>query len=207
LEKGRTGFGTPVSDSGRINAPITIVGSNPTLTTNKNIKIMKKTLIALALILAINSIYSQNDRVTIDDCTNKTEIYGPSGVVCSNIDRTKWFTLKPNYQIDGNRLSCHGLIVIKSNIGGPSKKCQLLFSFKDGGRLKIKSTDESKSGNIFYFKLSELEFIILKSKKINYVRYINGIDNVSFQYKMGPDEINYYVNLFTNYNIRKINCE
>jgi len=183
------------------------VGSNPTSATNKNIKIMKKALIALALILAINSIYSQDNKVIIENCTNKSQLYGPSGVICSNIDRTKWFTLKPNYLLDGDRLSCHGLIVIKSNIGGPSKKCQLVFSFSDGSKLRLKPEEESKTGNIFYFKLTELEFIILKSKKINHARYINGIDNISFQYKMGEEEKNYYVNLFTNYHIQKMYCE
>ena len=37
LEKGRTRFGNPVSHSGRINALITIAGSNPVLTTNKKV--------------------------------------------------------------------------------------------------------------------------------------------------------------------------
>ena len=63
-------------------------------------------------------------------------------------------------------------------------------------------------GNTVYFKLTDLEFSILKLKEIETVRYINGNDFSSLQYTMvGDEERNYYTNLFNNYYIREVYCD
>ena len=164
---------------------------------------MKNTLMALGLMLSMNSAISQNNKVVTEKPINSTEITKHTGVICSNESRTKWFTLTPNYRIDGNKLFCDGFIVIKSSIGTLNKEAVLAITFKDGSRIKLKSNDLLKDNNILYFPLSELNFIILKSKEIKWVRYINKKDNVSFQYAMKPNEENYYVNLFNNYSIQR----
>ena len=168
---------------------------------------MKKVLLSISLLLALNTSYSQNKKVVVDRCINKSEITGPTGVICSNITKTKWFTLTPSYRLDGSRLSCAGLMVIRMNIGDFSKEDQLFFSFKDGTKLRLESTGELSSDKTIYFTLTDLEFTILKTKEIDSVRYINGNDFASFQYKMSGDESTYYVNLFTNYYIRDVYCD
>lgn len=100
---------------------------------------MKKIFITLSLLIALHSSYSQSRKVVIDKCINKSEIYGPTGLICSNLNRDKWFTLIPNYRLDGGRLSMSGFLVIKLNIGSMSKEDQLFFSFKDGDKLRLES--------------------------------------------------------------------
>ena len=168
---------------------------------------MKKVLLSISLLLALNTSYSQSRKVVIDKCINKTEIYGPTGVICSNDNKTKWFTLIPNFKLDGNRLSMSGFLVIRMGIGSMSKEDQLFFSFKDGSKLRLESGGELTLDNNVFFTLTELEFSILKMRDIDTVRYINGNDFSSFQYKMVGDEINYYTNLFTNYYIREVYCD
>ncbi len=168
---------------------------------------MRKIFITLSLLVALHSSYSQSRKVVIDKCINKSEIHGPTGVVCSNLNRDKWFTLVPIYRIDGSRLSCDGFIVIRMNIGALSKEDQLFFSFKDGNKLRLESNGELTSDNTVNFKLTDLEFAILKTKEIESVRYINGNDFSSFQYKMTGDESTYFINLFTNYYIREVYCD
>ena len=92
-------------------------------------------------------------------------------------------------------------------IGNLSKEDQLFFSFKDGSKLRLESGGELTSDHTVYFKLTELEFTILKSKEIDTVRYINGNDFSSFQYKMVDDEKRFFVDLFTNYYIREVYCD
>ena len=113
---------------------------------------MKKVLLSISLLLALNTTYSQSRKVVVDKCINKSEIHGPSGVICSNIRRTKWFTLTPVYKLDGNRLSCDELIVIRTGIGDLSKEDQLFFSFNDGTKLRLESGGVLNSDNIVYFK-------------------------------------------------------
>jgi hypothetical protein len=168
---------------------------------------MKKVLLTVALLLALNTSYSQNRKVVIDKCINKSEIYGPTGMICSNLNKTKWFTMTPVYRLDGNRLSCDGLWVIRMDIGNLSKEDQIFITFTDGTKLRLESGIELTSEKSIYFKLSDLEFTLLKSKEIQSARYINGNDFCSFQYNMTGDEKTYFINLFTNYYIRDVYCD
>lgn len=168
---------------------------------------MKKVLLSISLLLALNTSYSQNRKVVIDKCINKSDIHGPTGVICSNFNRDKWFTLTPNFQLDGNRLSMSGFLVIRMGIGNLTKEDQLFFSFKDGTKLRLELGGELNSETTVYFKLTDLEFSILKLKEIDTVRYINGNDFSSFQYSMVGEEKTYFINLFNNYYIREVYCD
>jgi len=168
---------------------------------------MKKVLLSISLLLALNTSYSQSRKVVIDKCINKSELHGPTGVVCSNLNRDKWFSLTPLYFLEGNRLSFDTFMVIRFGIGNLSKEDQLFFAFKDGTKLRLESGAELTSDYTVYFKLTELEFTILKSKEIETVRYINGNDFSSFQYTMVGEEKTYFVNLFNNYYIREVYCD
>lgn len=168
---------------------------------------MKKVLISLAVLLSSYTISSQSRKVVIDKCINKTELHGPTGVICSNFNRDKWFSLTPLYFLEGNRLSFNTFMVIRMGIGTLSKEDQLFFVFKDGTKLRLESGGELSSDYTVYFKLTELEFTILKSREIETVRYINGNDFSSFQYTMVGEEKTYFVNLFNNYYIREVYCD
>jgi len=168
---------------------------------------MKKVLLTVALLLALNTSYSQSRKVVIDKCINKSEIYGPTGMICSNLNKTKWFTMTPTYRLDGSRLSCDGMWVIRMDIGNLSKEDQIFIVFTDGTKLRLESGIELTSEKSIYFKLTDLEFTILKSKEIQSARYINGNDFCSFQYNMTGDEKTYFTNLFTNYYIRDVYCD
>jgi hypothetical protein len=168
---------------------------------------MKKVLISLAVLLSSYTISSQSRKVVIDKCINKTEIHGPTGVICSNFNRDKWFSLTPLYFLEGNRLSFNTFMVIRMGLGVLSKEDQLFFAFKDGTKLRLESGGELTSDHTVYFKLTELEFAILKSREIETVRYINGNDFSSFQYSMVGEEKTYFVNLFNNYYIREVYCD
>ena len=168
---------------------------------------MKKIFITLSLLVVLHSSYSQSRKVVIDKCINSSEIHGPTGVICSNDYRTKWFTLIPIYKLDGSRLSCNGFTVIRNGLGNLTKEDQLFFSFKDGTKLRLELGGELKSDNTVYFKLTDLEFSILKLKEIETVRYINGNDFSSFQYSMVGEEKTYFTNLFNNYYIREVYCD
>jgi len=168
---------------------------------------MKNVLLSISLLLALNTSYSQNRKVVIDKCINKSELHGPTGVICSNFNRDKWFTLTPNFQLDGNRLSMSGFLVIRMGIGNLTKEDQLFFSFKDGTKLRLELGGELNSETTVYFKLTDLEFSILKLKEIDTVRYINGNDFSSFQYSMVGEEKTYFINLFNNYYIREVYCD
>jgi hypothetical protein len=168
---------------------------------------MKKVLLTVALLLALNTSYSQSRKVVIDKCINKSEIYGPTGMICSNLNKTKWFTMTPTYRLDGSRLSCDGMWVIRMDIGNLSKEDQIFITFTDGTKLRLESGIELTSEKSIYFKLSDLEFTLLKSKEIQSARYINGNDFCSFQYNMTGDEKTYFTNLFTNYYIRDVYCD
>jgi hypothetical protein len=182
-----------------------LYGGNSTV--NKISIVMKKVLLSISLLLALSTSYSQNRRVIIDKCINKSDLHGPYGVICSNLKRDKWFTLTPLLQLDGNKLSMTGFLVIKMHIGSMSKEDQLFFSFKDGTKLRLESGGTLTLESSVLFTLTELEFAVLKNKEIDSVRYINGNDFSSFHYKMVGEERNYYTHLFNNYYIQEVYCD
>jgi hypothetical protein len=100
-----------------------------------------------------------------------------------------------------------GFLVIRMGIGNLTKEDQLFFSFKDGTKLRLELGGELNSETTVYFKLTDLEFSILKLKEIDTVRYINGNDFSSFQYSMVGEEKTYFINLFNNYYIREVYCD
>jgi hypothetical protein len=168
---------------------------------------MKKVLISLAILLSSYTVSSQSRKVVVDKCINKTEVHGPTGVICSNLNKDKWFTLTPIYVLDGDRLSMSGFVVVRLGIGSMSKEDQLFFSFKDGSKLRLESGGELTLENGIFFTLNDLEFAVLKRKEIDTVRYINGNDFSSFQYKMVGEEKTYFIKLFNYYYIREVYCD
>ena len=129
---------------------------------------MNKVLISLAVLLSSYTISSQSRKVVIDKCINKSEIHGPTGMICSNLNKTKWFTLTPEYRLDGSRLSCDGLWAIRMDIGNLSKEDQIFIIFTDGTKLRLESGIELTSEKSIYFKLEDSIIILSRasSKKI-----------------------------------------
>lgn len=169
---------------------------------------MKKLLIILAIFLSTQNLSSQTRQVVVDKCINTSQVIGPPGIICSNELRTKWFTLIPSLQLDGNRLSMSGFIVIKNNIGITSEKDQLIFSFRDGTKLRLTKVKNYDSQNSAFFALTDLEFVILKSKSIKSVRYFNAVNVSSFYYASYNEvERYYFINLFNHYYIRNVYCK
>lgn len=158
---------------------------------------MRKILTTLLLLLMF---ISGNAQETVEG-KDRTEIVSAPVLICSNVERDKWFAIIPTFEkFDGVVVKTY-LSTLKLNIGECSKDDALVFIFTDGRKIKIYANNEKRCDGIVEvkFPLNSIDVAFLETKTLESVRYINGNDFVSFIYFSKKEDCNYFVNTFGNY--------
>ena len=153
---------------------------------------MKKTLTILLLLLSFMS-NSQNPQ--------REEVTSAPMLVCSNVERTKWFAMIPTFEkFDGVLLKSY-IKTMKSNIGECSKEDVLVFTFTDGRKMRIAANNEKNCDGIteLIFPLTSIDVAFLETKKLESIRYINGNDLGSFLYLLTKEDKNYFTHTLEIY--------
>lgn len=153
---------------------------------------MKKTLTIFILLLSLIS-NSQE--------TQRTEVASAPMLICSNVERIKWFAIIPTFEkFDGILLKTY-LKTMKSNIGECSKEDVLMFIFTDGKKMRISANNEKNCEGLveLIFPLTSIDVAFLETKKLESIRYINGNDLTSFVYVLTQEDKNYFVSTLSNY--------
>jgi hypothetical protein len=162
----------------------------------KKINKMKKLLTTILLLLTfISSNAQENEK------KDRTEIISAPVLICSNLERDKWFAIIPTFEkFDGVVVKTY-LTTLKTNIGDCTKDDALVFIFTDGRKIKVNANNEKRCDGIVEVKfvLNSIDAAFLESKTLESIRYINGNDFVSFIYFSKKEDCNYFVNTFGNY--------
>ena len=157
---------------------------------------MKKILSIIVLLLTF---MSSNAQETVEK--DRTEITSAPVLICSNVERDKWFAIIPTFKkFDGVVVKTY-LTTLKTNIGECSKDDALVFIFTDGRKIKIFANNEKRCDGIVevFFPLNAIDAAFLETKTLESIRYINGNDFVSFIYLSKKEDCNYFVNTFGIY--------
>lgn len=172
---------------------------------------MKKTIISALALLSITA-YSQTSKpYVIEHCIDRMtdkEYYLPSKkLICSNLEKTKGFTINPNFKRVENNLQENGLILKNVNIGNCDENDQLIFLFDDDSKITLKSWNKFNCDGNAYFDLSNEDFNSLNSKLIKTIRFVNGFKNDTFTYNLKTIEKDFFVNVYSNHIIKEVNCD
>lgn len=152
---------------------------------------MKKIYIILLLILSFISNAQQEQPVTIKE---KSE---PIMLVCSNVERTKWFSILPTFKKFNGITEKNYLTTVKLNIGKCSNRDLLIFTFIDGKSMTFRSNLELNCNGIIEvtFPLNPIQLGVLEMKSVKSIRYVNGNDRSSFLYKLTSTDNDFFKNL------------
>jgi len=119
-----------------------------------------------------------------------------SMLICSNEDRSKWFTIMPHFKEFNGISTKDYLTTIKTNIGSCSKRDVLRITFVDGKYMNVRANNDlSCNGKELNFSLNPIQLGVLQMKSIKSIRYINGNDRSNFLYKLTETDRNYFINI------------
>jgi len=159
---------------------------------------MKKLItIILLLITFISNAQIETEKT---DVKTREEVISAPMLICSTPDRNRWFVIVPKI------VKSNGIIIkvyfttLKQDIGKCSNNDVLVFTFKDGRKIRISANNEKTCNGLYEldFPLNSIDVAFLETKILDNIRYINGNDFVSFVYFSTPDNNNYFVNTFYN---------
>jgi hypothetical protein len=172
---------------------------------------MKKTIIS-ALALFTISAYSQTEKPfviehCIDKMTDKEYFLSSKNFVCANSQKTEGFVITNAFKSVDGKLQQNGIILKNIGIGNCDEKDELIFLFEDNSKITITAWNKFNCEGRAYFDLSENDLNLLKSKKVNAIRFKNGYSSESLTYSLKKEEQSFFVNVYSNFIVKEINCD
>lgn len=171
---------------------------------------MKKTILSVTALLTFSAYCQTTKPFVIEHCIDKMtdrEYYLASkNFVGSNAQKTQGFVITPNFKKENDKIEQNNLILENIGIGNCDEKDDLIFLFEDDTKITITSWNKFNCDGKAYFNLSEDELENLKSKNILAIRFVNGYSSESLTYNLKKEERGFFINLYTNYVIKEVNC-
>jgi hypothetical protein len=172
---------------------------------------MKKLIIIALALFSFNAYCQTATPFVIEHCidkmTDKEYFLSSKNFVCTNSEKTKGFVITNQFKGVNGNLKSNGLIVKNIGIGNCDEKDELIFLFDDDTKITITSWNKFNCEGKAYFDLSESDLDILKSKKVTAIRFKNGYSYDSLTYVLKKEEQGFFINVYTNYVIKEINCD
>lgn len=153
-----------------------------------------KTTLIILLCLPCMAFYSQ--KPVTEKSTEKSVVQSKKLLICSNEERTEWFSILISYRKNTKTRMIDCLKVIKSNIGTSKNrgKDSMVFSLDDNTSITLKARSVMLEDSTIEFNLSNKDLDALFVKSVISIRYINGTDYKSMVYKMVGDEKLFFYN-------------
>jgi hypothetical protein len=170
---------------------------------------MKKLFLNLLLLISLSA-FSQSEPFIIQHCKDKMtdrEYYlSESKIICANPEKTKGFTITPNFRATNGKMSNSGFICKSVNVGKCVEKDNLIFLFEDDTKITLTSWNDFNCDGNSYFNFTNSELRDFSSKKVIIIRFMNGRTYDTFTYKLQDDQKDYFIRAYTNQKIVEINC-
>jgi hypothetical protein len=177
---------------------------------NKNKKIMKKLLLNLALLISLSAFSQTSKPFTIEHCKDKMtdkEYYFPEKkLICANVEKTKGFTISPNFKADNGTMSNAGFICKNVNIGSCDENDSLIILFEDQSKITLNSWNKFNCDGNAYFDFTDSELEQLSTKKVNTIRFTNGRSFESLTITLKQEQKDYFIRVYSNYKIVEVDC-
>jgi hypothetical protein len=150
---------------------------------------------------------SQQSSFVVNHCVGKDTFESSSGLICSNELKTRWFTMIPTYLTSTMNPIPNGFSIIKLNIGISSKNDKIIIRFSGSKTVMLKAHNVvDEYGGITSFYASVSDVYIIKNYPIKSIKYLDGTNGVSFTYQPKNGEESFFINAFTNFIVKDVNC-
>jgi hypothetical protein len=171
---------------------------------------MKKLFLTLAIIAFLNTTAQTKTPFIIEHCIDKMtekEYYFPQKkLICANSEKTKGFTISPNFKPKNETFSFNGFICKNVNIGNCDENDSLIFLFEDDTKITLTSWNKFNCEGNVYIEFSQDDLSQLSTKRINAIRFTNGYSHESLTYSLKEDEKGFFINVYTNNKVVEVDC-
>jgi hypothetical protein len=171
---------------------------------------MKKLLLNLVLLISISTFSQTTIPYVIEHCkdkmTDKEYYFAEKKLICANAEKTKGFTITPNFKAEKDGFKNNGLMCKNVNIGSCDENDSLIILFEDDTKITLTSWNKFNCEGNAYFHFNENELTELSTKKVNTIRFSNGRSYESLTIHLKEDQKDYFVRAFSNQKIVEIDC-
>jgi hypothetical protein len=171
---------------------------------------MKKLLFNLVLLISLSAFSQTTTPFVIEHCKDKMtdkEYYFPEKkLICANAEKTKGFTISPNFKAKNGTFINAGFICKNVNIGSCDENDSLIFLFEDETKMTLTSWNKFNCEGNAYFEFSDDDLKELSTKKISAIRFSNGRSYESLTYTLKDAEKDFFIRVYTNNKIVEIDC-
>ena len=171
---------------------------------------MKKLLLNLVLLISLSAFSQTSTPYVIEHCkdkmTDKEYYFAQRKMICANPEKTKGFTITPNFKADKGGIKNGGFMCKNVNIGSCDENDSLIILFEDDTKITLTAWNKFNCEGNAYFDFSESQLTELSTKKVNTIRFSNGRSYESLTVTLKEDQKDYFVRAYSNKKIIEVDC-
>jgi hypothetical protein len=171
---------------------------------------MKKLLLNLVLLISLSAFSQTTTPYVIEHCkdkmTDKEYYFAQRKLICANPEKTKGFTVTPNFKADKGGMKNGGFMCKNVNIGSCDENDSLIILFEDDTKITLTAWNKFNCEGNAYFDFSESQLKDLSTKKVNTIRFSNGRSYESLTITLKEDQRDYFVRAYSNQSIIEVDC-
>ena len=171
---------------------------------------MKKLLLQFVLLTSLSGFSQTSTPFVIEHCkdkmTDKEYYFTQKKLICANPEKTKGFTVLPNFKAENGGMKNNGFMCKNVNIGSCDENDSLIILFDDDTKITLTAWNKFNCEGNAYFDFSDSQLTDLSTKKVNTIRFTNGRSYESLTITLKQDERDYFVRAFSNQKIIEVDC-
>jgi hypothetical protein len=171
---------------------------------------MKKLLLQFVLLTSLSAFSQEPTPFVIEHCkdkmTDKEYYFTQKKLICANTEKTKGFTITPNFNAKNGTIVNNGFMCKNVNIGNCDEKDVLIFMFSDESKLTLTSWNKFNCEGNAYFDFTESQLKELSLKTVTAIRFSNGRSHESLTSTLKEPEKDYFVRAYTVQKIVETDC-
>jgi hypothetical protein len=158
---------------------------------------MKKLIIAMSLLLSVNTVNAQTDSVTItkivDEMEGTSYLLPSERIIIANKEATKGFIIDA---ILTEEFILRTLYVKMIGIGSCNEEDKIIIQLEDGEKITSTSWKDFNCDGEAYFRLTKIDIDKLKNSPISKIRMTNGRTYDSYTGETLPEQSRWFIQLF-----------
>jgi hypothetical protein len=171
---------------------------------------MKKLLLNLVLLVSLSAFSQTPTAFVIEHCkdkmTDKEYYFAQRKLICANPEKTKGFTVIPNFKADNGQMVNNGFMCKNVNIGSCDENDTLIILFEDETKITLTSWNKFNCEGNAYFDFTDSQLKDLSTKKVSTIRFSNGRSYESLTVVLKEDQKDYFIRAYTNNKIIEVDC-
>jgi hypothetical protein len=171
---------------------------------------MKKLLLNFVLLISLSAFSQTTNPFIIEHCkdkmTDKEYFFSQKKLICANPEKTKGFTISPNFKSVDGKMVNNGFMCKNVNIGSCDENDSLIILFEDDTKVTLTSWNKFNCDGNAYFDFTESQLSELSSKKVGTIRFSNGRSYESLTVALKQDQKDFFIRAYTMQKVIEVDC-